>query len=143
MEKRVYRRKSEEYTPQYLKCEDQIKTRTKINDSPFLFSELPKKKYQVIYADPPWDYGTGVQFDRRMINKEDKLYISSAKFVYPTIKLEDLKKLDVKSIADENCLLFMWSSNPHLDKAIDLGKSWGFEYKTVAFVWDKMSHNPG
>ena len=26
---------------------------------------------------------------------------------------------------------------------IELGNSWGFEYKTVAFVWDKMAHNPG
>ena len=27
--------------------------------------------------------------------------------------------------------------------AIKLGTAWGFEYKTVAFVWDKMIHNPG
>ena len=37
----------------------------------------------------------------------------------------------------------MWTSNPHLDQAIELGKSWGFDYKTVAFVWNKMVHNPG
>ena len=24
-----------------------------------------------------------------------------------------------------------------------MGEAWGFEYKTVAFVWDKMIHNPG
>lgn len=27
--------------------------------------------------------------------------------------------------------------------SIELGEAWGFEYKTVAFVWDKMVHNPG
>ncbi len=27
--------------------------------------------------------------------------------------------------------------------AVELGQAWGFEYKTVAFVWDKMVHNPG
>lgn len=37
----------------------------------------------------------------------------------------------------------MWTSSPHLQQAIELGVAWGFDYKTVAFVWDKMSHNPG
>jgi N6-adenosine-specific RNA methylase IME4 len=37
----------------------------------------------------------------------------------------------------------MWATSPHLEQAIELGKAWGFEYRTVAFIWDKMSHNPG
>lgn len=37
----------------------------------------------------------------------------------------------------------MWVTNPHLEQGIALGKAWGFEYKTVGFVWDKMLHNPG
>ena len=37
----------------------------------------------------------------------------------------------------------MWTTNPHLQQAIELGVAWGFEYKTVAFVWNKMVHNPG
>lgn len=37
----------------------------------------------------------------------------------------------------------MWTTNPHLKQAIELGEHWGFEYKTVAFIWDKQSHNPG
>jgi N6-adenosine-specific RNA methylase IME4 len=37
----------------------------------------------------------------------------------------------------------MWVTNPHLAQGIELGRAWGFEYKTVAFVWDKMVHNPG
>ena len=31
----------------------------------------------------------------------------------------------------------------HLSQAIQLGEAWGFTYRTVAFVWDKMNHNPG
>lgn len=57
--------------------------------------------------------------------------------------MADLKKLDVQSIADDNCLLFMWTTGPHLAQAIELGVAWGFEYKTIAFVWDKQIHNPG
>ncbi len=54
-----------------------------------------------------------------------------------------MKTWDVASISEENCLLFMWSSSPHLDQAIQLGKAWGFQWATVAFVWDKQRPNPG
>lgn len=53
-------------------------------------------------------------------------------------------KLDISSIANEkSCLLFMWTTGPQFSNSIKLGESWGFEYKTVAFVWNKMVHNPG
>lgn len=112
------------------------------------FQPLPSKKYQVIYADPPWDYGGKMQYDKTCIKSENEnfeknIFISAAEFKYPTVKLEELKNLDVKSIADDNCLLFMWTTGPQLENSIELGKAWGFEYKTVAFVWDKQIHNPG
>lgn len=47
------------------------------------------------------------------------------------------------SIAEDDCILFMWTTGPQMANAIELGESWGFEYKTIAFVWDKMVHNPG
>ena len=41
----------------------------------------------------------------------------------------------INNIADTNsCLLFMWAVSAELDKCIEVGKSWGFEYITVAFV---------
>lgn len=69
--------------------------------------------------------------------------MSSATFKYPTVKLKQLKELDVNSIAADDCILFMWTTGPQMANAIELGKAWGFEYKTMAFVWDKMVHNPG
>jgi site-specific DNA-methyltransferase (adenine-specific) len=36
----------------------------------------------------------------------------------------------------------MWFTDAHFIEAIELCKSWGFEYKTIAFVWEKRSkHN--
>lgn len=126
----------------------QAKSRVKINTLEELYPQLPKKKYQVIYADPPWDYGGKMQYDKTTIKSENigfekKIFISSATFKYPTLKITQLKSLNVKSIADDDCILFMWTTGPQLSNAIELGESWGFEYKTVAFVWDKMVHNPG
>jgi len=124
------------------------KRRTKRNDLPALYPDLPLKKYAIIYADPPWDYGGKMQFDRSSkgvneINLEKKIFISSANFKYPTLKIKELMKIPICEIAEDDCLLFMWVTNPHLALGIELGKAWGFEYRTVAFVWDKMNHNPG
>lgn len=124
------------------------KKRTKINPLDELFPKLPEKKYQVIYADPPWDYGGKMQYDKSTIKKENigfekKIFLSSASFKYPTVKLKFLKQLDIKSITADDCILFMWTTGPQMANSIELGKAWGFEYKTVAFVWDKMIHNPG
>lgn len=124
------------------------KNRTKINPLETLYPKLPNKKYDVIYADPPWDYGGKMQYDKSTIkdenkNFEKKIFISSASFKYPTLKLRELINLNVQSIAKNDCILFMWTTGPQFNNSIKLGEAWGFEYKTVAFVWNKMMHNPG
>lgn len=126
----------------------QARKRTKVNPLEEIYPRLPRKKYQVIYADPPWDYGGKMQYDKTTIKGENigfekTIFLSSSSFKYPTLKMKQLKELDVNSIADDNCILFLWATGPQLANAVELGKAWGFEYKTVAFVWDKMIHNPG
>ena len=132
----------------YSKYNPKAKQQTKINPLKTVFPKLPTEKYDVIYADPPWDYNGKMQYDKTSmkdenINFEKDIFISSASFKYPTLKLDELKKLDVQSIANDNCILFMWTTGPQLENSIELGKAWGFEYKTMAFVWDKQVHNPG
>ena len=124
------------------------KERTKINPLEGLFPNLPTEKYDIIYADPPWDYGGKMQYDKSCkkdenVGFEKNIFISSAIFKYPTVKLKDLKMLDVASISADDCILFLWTTGPQMENAVELGKAWGFEYKTVAFVWDKQVHNPG
>ena len=124
------------------------KQRTKQNTLEELFPPLPSKKYDIIYLDPPWDYNGKMQFDKTSTTKENldlsrKIFISSASFKYPTLKLEEMIKLPLNKIIKDDCLLFMWTTNPHLENAIKLGNAWNFDYKTVAFIWNKMNHNPG
>lgn len=124
------------------------KRRTQRSDLPDLYPDLPQKKFDIIYADPPWDYGGKMQFDKSSASAEKidfsrSIFISSANFKYPTLKTEQLKRIPILEIAADDCLLFMWVTNPHLAQGIELGQAWGFDYKTVAFVWDKMVHNPG
>lgn len=138
----------EKITTAYSIYSQKAKKIKKVNPLNDIFPALPNKKYQVIYADPPWDYGGKMQYDKSTIKSENidfkkDIFISSASFKYPTLKLSELKQLDVKSISDDSCILFMWTTGPQMANSIILGESWGFEYKTIAFVWDKMVHNPG
>jgi site-specific DNA-methyltransferase (adenine-specific) len=89
------------------------------------------KKYQIIYADPPWSYN-------------DKLGSTSAKmgaceYHYKTMSLEDICSLPINSIADDNCILFLWVTMPKLQEAFKVIDSWGFKHKTTAFVWIKLN----
>ena len=92
--------------------------------------------YQVLYADPAWDYAGREQHGKKTSNK-------SVKDHYPTMTLSAMKELNIKEICDKDCILFMWSSSPHLKQAIELMEAWGFEYKTIAFIWEKQKTNPG
>lgn len=126
----------------------EAKNRTKQNTLADFYPKLPDKKFDIIYADPPWNYSGKLQFDKSSkaadnIDFSRKIFISSASFKYPTLKTSELMKLPVLDIAKDDCLLFLWTTNPHLEQALELGKAWGFEYRTVAFIWDKMNHNPG
>ncbi len=126
----------------------EAKRRRRKNPLVDLYPDLPEDKFDIIYADPPWDYGGKMQFDKSGMKSENpgfekNVFISAADFKYPTLKTPELIELNVPAIAADDCLLFMWATNPHLAQAIQLGESWGFEYKTVGFVWNKMVHNPG
>lgn len=93
--------------------------------------------YDIIYMDPPWWYAGQTQ------TGSDKKPSSSAEDHYPTMKMHELKELDVQALANKDCLIYMWTSSPHLAQSIELGQHWGFDYITVAFCWDKHMVNPG
>ena len=47
------------------------KSKIKVNPLEDLYPTLPNKKYDVIYADPPWDYGGKMQYDKSSIKSEN------------------------------------------------------------------------
>lgn len=96
------------------------------------------KKYNIIYADPPWEYGNKV-FRKFRANKN----AGSALYHYDTMKLDDIMNIPVNDIADENCILFMWATFPNLPQALEVIKVWGFEYKTLGFSWIKKNKDQG
>ena len=87
---------------------------------------LPKGKYQVIYADPPWDIGSMV-LEKWESPLEDK---------YPTMSEEKLKALDIQNISAGNSVCFMWATLTTLHQALHLLEVWGFKYH-ITLTWDK------
>ena len=92
---------------------------------------LPKKKYSVIYADPPWSFKS---FSPKGAERSPSQH-------YQTLELKDITDLPVKDIADDNCTLLMWVVDHSLDLAFDVIDAWGFQYKTVGFTWAKTNKN--
>ena len=144
----LFKTKKKEKISGYYIYNNEMKTRKKINDLPEFYPKLPNKKYEIIYADPPWHYGGKMQFDKSGKIKNNKkwdkkIFISAANFKYPTVKTKELMNIPIQKITSDDCLLFLWTTNPHLEQSIALGNAWGFKYRTVGFVWNKMVHNPG
>ena len=90
---------------------------------------LPNKKYQIIYADPPWSFKT----------YSDKGKGRSPEQHYQCMTKQDIQRLPVESIADKDCVLFLWVTFPCLEEGLELIGKWGFTYKTNAFTWVKRN----
>lgn len=86
-------------------------------------------KFDLIYADPPWNWKA------RSPKGEDR----SAKNHYPVMSLEDIKALPVSSIAGDPSVLVMWVIDPMLPQALEVAAAWGFKYATVGLYWIKTN----
>ena len=90
--------------------------------------DLPNKKYQIVYADPPWEYDDKLQNDPKY-----------GGITYDIMKLKEICNLPISNICKEDCVLFLWVTAPMLEKGFEVIRSWGFEYKTIGFVWVKIN----
>lgn len=89
---------------------------------------LPDKKYQIIYADPPWSYR-----DKALAGNR------GASFKYDVQDHKWICGLPVENISDDNCVLFLWITMPQLPNVFEVIKEWGFVFKTCAFTWVKRN----
>lgn len=87
------------------------------------------KKYNVILADPPWNFTT----------YSDKGKDRSAEQHYNTMSLEAISALPIQKLANTPSALFLWVTFPQLQTSFKVMQSWGFIYKTCAFNWIKAN----
>jgi len=108
-----------------LKLVKDLKREQRNEDKRAVAMAQPAGVYNVIYADPPWEYdNTGVH--------------GAANHHYPTMPLDDICNLldDQQIKVADNAVLFLWATNPFLQDAFFVVNAWGFEYKTN-MVWVK------
>lgn len=86
-------------------------------------------KYGAILADPPWRFET----------YSDQGKGRSAERHYDCMDFTDILAMAVPAAKD--CVLFLWTTDPYLEKAMGVIRAWGFKYKTVAFTWVKANND--
>jgi N6-adenosine-specific RNA methylase IME4 len=94
---------------------------------------VPKHKYGVILADPPWQFNnrTGkVAPEHKRLNR------------YPTLNLEEIKSIPVATAAASMSHLYLWIPNALLKDGLEVMAAWGFEYKTN-IIWHKVRKDGG
>jgi N6-adenosine-specific RNA methylase IME4 len=91
-------------------------------------------RFGAILCDPPWAFRTHAGKDRTPTAKK----FNEAEDHYPTMSIVDMAALPVGEWAAKDCALFMWVVGSHLDAAMELGRAWGFTFKTDVFWWLKQ-----
>lgn len=94
------------------------------------FAPLTRYRYGKILIDPPWAYDL----------YSDAGYGKSPEAHYPTMTIGELSQMPVRDLAAADCLMWMWSTWPHLKKAMELMTCLGFTYKTGG-SWHKLTKN--
>jgi N6-adenosine-specific RNA methylase IME4 len=107
----------------------------KRNNLALVAKDLPAGKYNVIYADPPWQYNSG---DQHTTEEQDTVLGTH----YPSMPLNLICEMPIDALASEGCVLFIWATSPTLEECFQVINSWGFDYK-ASMIWDKVLHNVG
>ena len=87
------------------------------------------KKYNIIYADPPWTYKV---WSKKGAGR-------TAESHYKCMSKQEIQELPIQNICEKDAVLFLWVTYPCLLEGIELIEKWGFTYKTCAFSWVKMN----
>ncbi len=96
------------------------------------FAGLEPQAFDVILADPPWDFKT----------YSPKGWGKSSHRHYRAMSLDAIKTLPAGLLAANDCLLFMWATWPMLREALSVVDAWGFRYVTGG-AWDKARMGTG
>ena len=96
---------------------------------------FPKKKYSIIYADPPWKYNSRANHKTR--------FRRGACGHYPLMSMKEIKALPVRNIVADNAALLLWVTFPYLQEQLNVFEAWRFKYKTLGFAWLKMNPKNG
>ena len=94
---------------------------------------LPKGKYSVVLADPPWPYPEHL---------DPKNLYGSANYHYERMSIKDICSMKITDLLPENAVLFIWVATNFLEESFEVIKLWGFDYKSQ-MAWVKNGGQGG
>ena len=112
------------------------------------FVVMPSVSYRVIVADPPWPYDRREPGIRGQGGKgwpefgakgADKRRIP---LPYPSMCLDDIRAIPVASVADDDCHLFVWTTNRFLEVTFGVVEAWGWR-PSQTLTWCKPPRGLG
>lgn len=89
------------------------------------------KKYNIIYADPPWEYkesGGGIRGCAGLADRYNGV-----------MSKEEIFNLPIDMISEPTSILFLWVTFPRLEQGLETINAWGFDYYGLGFDWVKTS----
>lgn len=91
---------------------------------------FPKGVFDVVYLDPPWQYGD-------TLNCGDR----GADHKYDTMSMQELLEIPVPNLLHQDSIVAMWITTPFMSDAMLLARLWGLELITRGFLWTKINKN--
>lgn len=102
------------------------------------FIGLPSRSYRCIMADPAWNFRSHAPVENPHVSRLPDRH-------YATMSIDEIAALPVRDLAHpDGCHLFMWTTGPHLPRAFEVMRAWGFRYSGIGFTWIKLkkTHDP-
>src|SRR5262245_52368941 len=91
-------------------------------------------RYRTIVADPPWAYAS---FRLNPGGRTDR----HAPLPYPSMTVEEIQQLPVPALMDEDCLVWLWTTQRYLPRSFEVLAAWGADYRQT-IVWHKPRSSP-
>jgi len=61
---------------------------------------------------------------------------------YKTMTVDEIKALPIEDLADENCELYLWTTQKYLPESFEVIRAWGFKY-CQTLIWCKKPRGLG
>lgn len=92
---------------------------------------LPTGPFRVLVVNPPWHYG-----------KREEDTTQRGAMPYPSVTIDEIAALPVGQLAEEDCVLWLWTTNERMRNSFAIIDAWGFEQKTI-LTWAKNKMGTG
>ena len=94
-------------------------------------------KYKTIVVDPPWEYNKWGGHSNK-----GRHGFKIVEFPYDCMGIDEIKRLPIKNLSDDNCELYLWTTQKYLPISFEVLNSWGFKY-CQTLTWCKTPRGTG